>query len=188
MNPAPVYHYEQISRPSFGVLDREFFANVELIDLSAITSSNSFLFENLSNGTVEFDCTDLTIGRIGEELVYKFLLNAYSNYSGSVNIKWLNEHRESQLPYDILLRLNGNLYYIEVKSTRISNQHLFPISIHQIETFLQLKDNYFIYRVYIDDNKILILDNIRWRLMQQHLACFLRIQPNSSYQTLPTNR
>jgi len=58
---------------------------------------------------------------------------------------------------------------------------MFPLSINQIESFLRHKENYFIYRVYIDENQFNILDNIRWRLIEKkQLACFLRILPRSS--------
>ncbi len=58
---------------------------------------------------------------------------------------------------------------------------MFPLSINQIEAFLSYKENYFIYRVYVDEKRFVILDNIRWRLIQkQQLACLLRIIPISS--------
>jgi hypothetical protein len=80
------------------------------------------------------------------------------------------------------------LKYIEVKSTRTFNQHSFPLSIKQIEAFLQHEENYFIYRVYIDEKKLVILDKVRWRLKhKQQLSCFLTIESPSSYQTLHTN-
>jgi hypothetical protein len=111
-------------------------------------------------------------------MVYRYLLRIHPP---PVNIKWLNQKMESQLPYDIRLTKNGKTSYIEVKSTRTCDQHTFPLSINQIETFLQQRENYFIYRVYIDEKKIVILDNIRWRLIQkQQLTCLLQILPRSS--------
>jgi hypothetical protein len=161
--------------------------DIELLDVSSITPSNSVLFENSSDGTGEFEGLDLDTGRIGEQMVYKYLLNKYRDHPNPVTIKWLNQNRETLLPYDILLTKNGKTHYIEVKSTRICNQHIFPLSIHQIETFLQQRENYFIYRVYIDEKRFVILDNIRWRLIQkQQLACFLRIIPISLNETLST--
>jgi hypothetical protein len=155
------------------------FDNIELIDVSTITPSNSVLFESSFDGTADSDGLDT--GRIGEEMVYRYLLNEHRNHPTPVTVKWLNQNMESQLPYDIRLTKNGKSYYIEVKSTRTRDQHIFPLSINQIETFLQQRENYFIYRVYIDENKIVILDNIRWRLIQkQQLTCLLQILPMSS--------
>ncbi|CAF0977112.1 unnamed protein product [Adineta steineri] len=150
--------------------------DIEFIDICSITDSSLMSFANLSHITGECDASDLDTGRIGEEMVYKYLLKEHREQSNSVIIKWLNQNRETHLPYDILLKKNGKTYYIEVKSTRAYNQHIFPLSINQIETLLQQRENYFIYRVYIDEKKIIILDNIRWRLMQkQQLVCLLQI-------------
>jgi hypothetical protein len=158
--------------------------NIELINMSSITPSSSVLFHNLSDVTRECDELDLHTGRMGEEMVYKHLLNKYRDHPSPVIIKWLNQNRETHLPYDILLTKDQKTFYIEVKSTRVVNQHIFPLSINQIETFLQQRENYFIYRVYIDEKKFVILDNIRWRLIQkQQLACLLRIIPISTDQT-----
>ncbi len=177
----PIENWRRTPASAFIELEDEQFDNIELINMSSITASSSELFQGLSDGTGECDGLDLYTGRIGEQMVYKYLLNEYRNHSDPVTIKWLNQNRESHLPYDILLQQNGKTHYIEVKSTRTYNQHIFPLSINQIETFLQQRENYFIYRVYIDEKKFIILDNIRWRLIQkQQLACLLRIIPISS--------
>jgi hypothetical protein len=77
--------------------------------------------------------------------------------------------------------MNGKTQYIEVKSTRTYNQHTFPISIKEIECFLRHKENYFIYRVYTEEKKIVVFDNIPRRLNQkQQLPCLLKILPISS--------
>ncbi len=100
-------------------------------------------------------------------MVYRYLLNEHRNHPPPVIIKWLNEKNDSQLSFDIRLTKNGKTSYIEVKSTRTRDQHTFPLSIRQIETFLQQRENYFIYRVYTEEKKIVILDNIPWRLSQK---------------------
>ncbi len=143
---------------------------LDLIDISSISTSATYSM----NRTGDFD---LMTGILGEYIVYQYLLNKYPYQSNSDSIKWENEHEESHLPYDILLIINGNKNYIEVKSTRASNRHSFPLSIHQIEAISEHTENYFIYRVYLDEKKLLILDKIKWRLQhKQHLSCFLTIE------------
>ncbi|CAF3801243.1 unnamed protein product, partial [Rotaria sp. Silwood1] len=164
----------------FSTSEDEEIDNIELMHASSITPSNGVLLENLSDGTGEFESFELNTGRIGEEMVYKYLLNEYRDHPNPVIIKWLNQNQETHLPYDISLTKNGKTHYIEVKSTCVNNQHIFPLSINQIETFLKLRENYFIYRVYIGEKTFIILDNIPWRLMQKQLACFLRILPRPS--------
>ncbi len=159
----------------------EQYSSMELIDIASITTSNSVLFQSPLDGTGDGEVSDLITGRIGEEMVYRHLLNEHRDQLNLVSIVWENQHGESYSPHDISLTINGKTQYIEVKSTRTYNQHMFPLSINQIESFLRHKKNYFIYRVYIDENQFNILDNIRWRLIEKkQLACFLRILPRSS--------
>lgn len=161
-----------VPRPS-----SEEIIHMELIDLSSITSSNSILSQNLSDITNE---SNINTGRIGEKMVYDYLLNKYSQSSTSFALKWLNEQRESYLPYDIIMTLDGKKQYIQVKSTQTRNQHLFPLSINEIEFILRERENYFIYRVYINEKEFIILDNIPWRLRQkEQLSCFLSIMPQN---------
>jgi hypothetical protein len=186
MNP-PMENWRKPLTSTFIESEGEQLNSIELIDVSSITTSNSVLFQSLSNGSGEYEGSDLDTGRIGEQMVYKYLINEYRDHPNPVTIRWENQYKETQLPYDILLSENGKIHYIEVKSTRTYNQHIFPISINQIETFLRCKENYFIYRVYIDEKKFIILDNIRWRLIQkQQLGCFLKIIPISLNETLST--
>lgn len=156
----------------------EEFNHIEVIDISTITSSDSsIVFESSIDGATEKE--SLETGRLGEEMVYKYLSKQHPH---PATVKWLNQSRESQLPYDILLTKNGIIQYIEVKSTRTPNQHIFPLSINQIECLIQKRENYFIYRVYTDEGKIIVLDNVRWRLIaKEQLACFLQIIPKSSH-------
>ncbi|UJR07466.1 hypothetical protein I4U23_011755 [Adineta vaga] len=194
--PEPIYGLQQVPYPfaencemsSASVFIETRNAHVddiELIDVSSITPSDVIFFENQSNGNEVLNTLDLITGRMGEEMVYKYLLDKYSHHRNSVCIKWENGHGETFKPHDILLIQNGITYFIEVKSTRTYNQHLFPLSISQIEAFSKYKENYFIYRVYVDERKFIILDNIRWRLMEkQHLSCFLKITPALPNETI----
>ncbi|CAM4802546.1 unnamed protein product [Rotaria magnacalcarata] len=181
MNP-PINQYESTLSSVLILSEDEQLDRIELTDVA----SNSVFWEN-PPGTEEFECFDLKTGYIGEQMVYNYLMNKYRHHPNPVTIKWLNQTRESNLPYDIILIESGKTHYIEVKSTRTHTQHTFPLSIHQIETFIKQRENYFIYRVYIGENKVAILDNIRWRLIQKQLTCFLKILPISSYQTPSTS-
>jgi hypothetical protein len=140
--------------------------NIEPIDISEIITFNS----PLSN------CPDLRTGFYGEKIVYDYLRKLYSSPPNSAYIKWENEYEESNSFYDILLTKNGKKHYIEVKSTRANDQHLFQLSINQIEAILEHK-HYFIYRVYIIKNKLIILNNIWQRLRKQQLSLSLEIKP-----------
>jgi len=85
------------------------------------------------------------VGRFGEALVYQYLMKLHSPVSNSdgaarlVGLEWVNREVESRAPYDLVLRLQepGNTFvsthYIEVKSTRSDNKHIFEFSLAELE-------------------------------------------------------
>jgi len=156
-------------------------SSMKLIHIDSIKTSNSVLYLSPLNGTGHYEASNLITGRNGEKMVYRRLLNEHRDHLKSASIVWQNRDSESYLPYDISLTINDKTQYIEVKSTRTYNQHIFPISINEIEWFLRHKENDFIYRVYTEEKKIVIFNNILWRLSQkQQLACLLKILSISS--------
>jgi hypothetical protein len=68
------------------------------------------------------------IGRLGEEFVSSMLKGEYSPQ----NVKWVNEHHEYGLPYDMTLSFGGELVkYIEVKSTVKKRNCSLPLPHHR---------------------------------------------------------
>jgi hypothetical protein len=76
------------------------------------------------------------VGRVGEELAYRYLLTTYENEitSKTLSVTWVNRQRESGLPYDILLKyhtadsVNAEDVYVEVKATSSVSKGVFEIS------------------------------------------------------------
>jgi hypothetical protein len=127
-------------------------------------------------------------GLIGEQLIYEYLLNKYHDQLDSVSIEWLNKNEETSLPYDILLTENGIQHYIEVKTTRSNNQHTFFLSMNQMKAILEHGDNYHIYRVYLKQKQLVILDNIETCLKDRNqLALLLTMNPKSLDQDIFTD-
>jgi hypothetical protein len=118
---------------------------------------------------------DSRTGRQGEELVFRYLQHKYPNK----HIEWMNAKEESGFPYDIEIRTDGQIELIEVKTTRIHDQHTFQISISEIDCLLGNAKNYHIYRVYYSDEpestKITILDRIKDHLEKKQLALCMTI-------------
>ena len=114
-------------------------------------------------------------GRQGEEIVFRFLKWKYPNEQ----VEWMNYQHESGLPYDIRIKTNNTIQLIEVKTTRIHDQHTFQISIGEIECLIKNPLNYHIYRVYysddIDQIKIAILSQVKHHLEQKQLAFCMTI-------------
>jgi hypothetical protein len=166
------------------------FNHLNLIDLSTISNSSSTsiktLFDrNRTGGNGEID---MLTGLTGEQLVYEYLLNKYPHQLDSVSIEWLNKNKEASLSYDILLTENGIKHYIEVKATRSNNQHTFFLSINQMKAILEHGDNYHIYRVYLKQKKLVILNNIESCLKDRNqLALILTMNPKSLDQDIFTD-
>lgn len=151
-------------------------APLQSIHIDSIAMPNRILYPSPFNRNSADETSDRETGRIGEKMVYEHLVNEYPNHL----IIWKNQHVESGLPYDILLEINGKTQYIEVKSTRTYNQHIFPISINEIKYFLRNERNYVIYCVYVDGNRFKILNIIRSCVCNKRLDFCLRILPGPS--------
>jgi len=122
--------------------------------------------------------TDIVIGRRGEEFVYRYLLWKYPD----AQIQWINKDQESGQPFDIQMvrkETGKQIDLIEVKTTRISKQNTFQISVGEVECLLANQSNYYIYRVYYaNDEKsstITILSQIKCHLQQKQLALSITI-------------
>ncbi|CAF4033667.1 unnamed protein product, partial [Rotaria sp. Silwood2] len=147
--------------------------NIKLIDISSISTSSSKPIKSPFDRIEENGGLNLHTGSNGEQTVHEYLLYKYRHQLDSVSIKWENQNGEAHLSYDILLIENGKKHYIEIKSTRTHDQHSFQLSINQIKAILQYRENYSIYRIYLEEKKLVILDNIRWCIKhKQQLACF----------------
>ncbi|CAF3939998.1 unnamed protein product [Rotaria sp. Silwood2] len=134
--------------------------NIKLIDISSISTSSSKPIKSPFDRIEENGGLNLHTGSNGEQTVYEYLLYKYRHQLDSVSIKWKNQNGEAHLSYDILLIENGKKHYIEIKSTRTHDQHSFQLSINQIKAILQYRENYSIYRIYLEEKKLVILDNI----------------------------
>jgi hypothetical protein len=69
--------------------------------------------------------------------------------------------------------------FIEVKTTRSSDQNTFPVSIGEVEYLLKHPLNYFIYRVYYAENRnlstITVLNKIKNNLQLKHLKLSITV-------------
>ncbi|CAF4768103.1 unnamed protein product, partial [Rotaria sp. Silwood1] len=110
---------------------------------------------------------DLKTDRCGEDFVFRYLQWKYPDKQ----IEWVNQNKESGLPFDILVinkTTNNETELVEVKTTRSCNQNTFQMSIGEIECLLANPKNYSIYRVYYTDDEklstITILSQVKVHL------------------------
>ena len=91
------------------------------------------------------------IGKEGEFLVERHF--AKLKESGEIiNYKWLNEERESGLPYDFYFEtLTGEIIYLDVKTTNYKFAQKMIFSSQEIDFATSTNSKYYIYRVYLND-------------------------------------
>ncbi|CAF4753864.1 unnamed protein product [Rotaria socialis] len=154
----------------------------ERIQISTLIGSNPY---SLSPSSITINPInneiDNTLGRKGEELVFRFLKWKYPN----AHVKWMNNNnKESGLPYDIEMKINNQIDLIEVKTTGIHDQHTFRISIGEINCLLNHPTNYHIYRVYYsgepESTKITILSQVKQHLEHKQLALCMTIMQRAN--------
>ena len=104
-------------------------------------------FGKAETGSNEF--TKL-IGKIGEEIIYKYLCDQYEAKvkSRDISIEWINCNEEAGQPYDIkITQPDGKIVYIEVKSTGGHEKKEFEISSQQLKFALEQGSNFHLYRI-----------------------------------------
>ncbi|XP_071715777.1 protein NO VEIN-like [Rutidosis leptorrhynchoides] len=90
-------------------------------------------------------------GRIGESEAFKY----FCAELGEKHVTWVNEVKESGLPYDILVedKDNNEKEYIEVKSTSKVNKDWFNISLKEWAFAVKKGESFSIARVVLSDKK-----------------------------------
>jgi|GEM_PF-410378 len=89
-----------------------------------------------------------SIGRRGEELVNKYLLDKLDK--GEIqNFVWVNKSSESAYPYDFTIQnLQGNIIYLDVKATSFTFDQKMIFSDKEIKFISRLPNEYHIYRIF----------------------------------------
>ncbi|MBQ7347886.1 MAG: DUF3883 domain-containing protein [Clostridia bacterium] len=92
------------------------------------------------------------IGKEGEFLVERYF--AKLKETGEIiNYKWLNEEKESGLPYDFYLETKvGEIIYLDVKTTNYKFAQKMIFSSQEINFAISTDSKYYIYRVYVNEN------------------------------------
>ncbi|XP_044946062.1 protein NO VEIN-like isoform X3 [Hordeum vulgare subsp. vulgare] len=136
-------------------LDLEAGSSPSLIDETDLTDVDEKLADVAEDGselgagtpgkaTVHKQDERLRTGRLGEAAVHQYLVRQL----GSSNVKWVNEEKESGLPYDIVITPEGGAAeYVEVKATVTSNKDWFHITPNEWQFALEKGDSFSIAHV-----------------------------------------
>ncbi|GKA99185.1 histidine kinase-, DNA gyrase B-, and HSP90-like ATPase family protein, partial [Tanacetum coccineum] len=100
---------------------------------------------------VSFPHKNAITGREGEHAAFKY----FSSTLSDKKVKWVNEVKESGLPYDILVEgKDKSKEYIEVKSTSVAKKDSFNISMNEWKFAVEKGESFIIARVVLSDGKL----------------------------------
>ena len=126
------------------------FVQPEAVDIRSIMQSVSLDAHELVPLLAEDDYdARKTVGRWGEEFVYGYLKKREHLPNGQriCDIQWVNENNETGNPYDIVVQLETETVYIEVKSTASVDKELIATSWKELKFAEGQAKNYHLYRV-----------------------------------------
>ncbi|KAK9933158.1 hypothetical protein M0R45_020363 [Rubus argutus] len=107
-------------------------------------------------------------GRLGELAAFKYFIEKV----GKSAVKWVNEHSETRLPYDIVVGENENSKeFIEVKATRNPTKDWFEMSVRQLQFAVEQGEAFSIAHVILSDNNVAtvrVYNNLEKLLMKQN--------------------
>ncbi|KAI7727539.1 hypothetical protein M8C21_003843 [Ambrosia artemisiifolia] len=103
--------------------------------------------DQLSLGTVTPQ--HVITGRTGELVAFKY----FSSKVGENCVKWVNEVKESGLPYDIVVEGKDNKEYIEVKATSNARKDWFVITVREWQFAVEKGESFSIARVVLSEGK-----------------------------------
>lgn len=137
-------------------------------------------------------------GRIGEELICKYL-DQLRHKSEIIDFSWMNQSRESGLPYDFKIIQNNNMErFVDVKTTRFSFDSPLVFSSQETSFISHEPILYSVYRTYNIANrepKLRICDNSKdkMKLINEDYSTYSSIcqshgyRVQSSFLVLPTD-
>ncbi|KAL6211288.1 hypothetical protein ACLB2K_016515 [Fragaria x ananassa] len=131
--------------------------------------------EQLRYGTPNATQAIMT-GRLGEHVAFKYFVEK----AGESAVKWVNEHNETGLPYDIVL--GENKEYVEVKATKSARKDWFEISMNELQFAVEKGEAFSIAHVMLLDNnvaKVRVYNNLAklCQLRRLKLAVLIPVQP-----------
>ncbi|XP_054822554.1 protein NO VEIN [Prosopis cineraria] len=89
-------------------------------------------------------------GRLGELLSHKYFVRKV----GKAAVKWVNESKETGLPYDLVIGEEPSKEYIEVKSTRSSRKDWFNITVREWQFAVDKGESFSIVHVALTENNV----------------------------------
>ncbi|KAL4591072.1 hypothetical protein LXL04_004020 [Taraxacum kok-saghyz] len=113
-------------------------------------SSSSVMRDQLNVGTTVTPQQVIT-GRTGEHVAFKYFSEKY----GEKNVKWVNEGKESGLPYDVAVEMeDSKMEYIEVKATSNGRKNWFMVSVREWQFAVEKGEEFSIAHVVLSEGKL----------------------------------
>ncbi|GKA47921.1 histidine kinase-, DNA gyrase B-, and HSP90-like ATPase family protein, partial [Tanacetum coccineum] len=122
---------------------------VILEDDEALNDQSSVI--NKGKNKVSVPPQNVITGREGERAAFEY----FSSTLSDKKVKWVNEVKESGLPYDILVKgKDKSKEYIEVKSTSVAKKDWFTISMNEWKFAVEKGESFIVARVVLSDGNV----------------------------------
>ena len=126
----------------------EIAEELEVIAQTSIATPKKYREYDIDNARAIF----AKIGKEGELLIERYFARLKES-NEIINYKWLNQDKESGLPYDFYFEtLTGEIIYLDVKTTNYKFAQKMIFSSQEIKFATSTDNKYYIYRVYINEN------------------------------------
>lgn len=131
------------------ILEEEGKSKKEHLGYKKNSDSSLIVRDQLSVGTVTPQ--QVITGRTGEHVAFKY----FSEKFGEKSVRWVNEVKESGLPYDVVVEGDDNkMEYIEVKATTNGRKDWFVITVREWQFAVEKGEDFSIARVVLSDGKL----------------------------------
>ncbi|XP_050372238.1 protein NO VEIN-LIKE [Argentina anserina] len=157
----------QMEDNSYDRCVKQMDTRIPITDTPQWGSSNSGKRDRLSTCTPDAIQAKET-GRLGEIAAFKYFVEK----AGRSAVKWVNEHSETRLPYDIVVGENeDSKEFIEVKATRNPTKDWFEMSVRQLQFAVEQGEAFKIAHVILSDNNaatVRVYSNLEKLLMKHN--------------------
>ncbi len=101
------------------------------------------------------------VGQWGERFVYAFLKETRELPDGRkiLEVRWINDQTESGNPYDLVVAVEDEMVYVEVKSTASADKELVALSWKELKFAEEKTESFYLFRVY---NAGRVSPQLRW--------------------------
>ncbi|KAF5736629.1 hypothetical protein HS088_TW14G00776 [Tripterygium wilfordii] len=120
----------------------------DVLENSSVSNLSKFRHRDRLHTSTPDATQAILTGRLGERVAFKYFTGIF----GKEVVNWVNEERESGLPYDIVIEKDNRREYIEVKATKSGRKDWFIISTREWKFAFDAGETFSILHVWLQND------------------------------------